>query len=130
MSTLKVNTIQDALGNNPSTAAQLKQGRAKAWVTFNVQSTGINKTIRASYNVDSVTDIATGRFGINFTDEALADANYSFSGNICNDNSTMVTSINVQGDGDFSTSTLDIRCVSPSNSTNDGFTTCITVHGN
>ena len=130
MSTIKVNTIQDASGNNSSTPQQLLKGRAKAWVNFNAQSSGTDKTIRASYNVDSVTDIATGRFAINFTSGALADANYTFSGNVANDNSTMVTSINVQGDGDYSTSTLDIRCVSPSNNTVDRFITCITVHGN
>ena len=130
MSTIKVNTIQDASGNNSSTPQQLLKGRAKAWVNFNAQSSGTDKTIRASYNVDSVTDIATGRFAINFTSGALADANYTFSGNVANDNNTMVTSINVQGDGDYSTSTLDIRCVSPSNNTVDRFITCITVHGN
>ena len=130
MSTIKVNTIQDASGNNSSTPQQLLKGRAKAWVNFNAQSSGTDKTIRASYNVDSVTDIATGRFAINFTSGALADANYTFSGNVANDNSTMVTSINVQGDGDYSTSTLDIRCVSPSNNTVDRFITCITVYGN
>ena len=130
MSTLKVNTIQDASGNNPSTAAQLKQGRAKAWVTFNVQSTGTNKTIRASYNVDSVTDIATGRFAINFTSGALADANYTFSGSVANDNSTMVTFTGIQGDGDHSTSILDIRVITSGNSEVDRFITCVHVHGN
>lgn len=130
MSTLKVNNIQDANGNNPSTAAQLNKGRAKAWVNFDATSSGTNKTIRASYNVDSVTDIATGRFAINFTSGALADANYTFSGNVANDNSTMVTPILVQGDGDYSTSTLDIRVHSGSGSESDRFITCVTVHGN
>ena len=60
MSTLKVNTLQDASGNNPSSTAQLNKGRAKAWVNFDGTSSGTNKTIRASFNVDSVTDINTG----------------------------------------------------------------------
>ena len=130
MSTLKVNTLQDASGNNPSSTAQLNKGRAKAWVNFDGTSSGTNKTIRASYNVDSVTDINTGRFAINFTNGALTDANYCFSANVANDNSTMVTSMGVQGDGDYSTSTLDIRVISGGNSESDRFITCITVHGN
>ena len=130
MSTLKVNNIQDADGNNPSTAAQLNQGRAKAWVNFDATSSGTNKTIRASFNVDSVTDINQGRFAINFTTGALADANYCFSGNVANNNGTMVTFTGIQGDGDYSTSTLDIRVLTENNDEIDRFITCITVHGN
>ena len=130
MSTLKVNTLQDASGNNPSTTAQLNKGRAKAWVNFDATSSGTNKTLRGSYNVDSVTDINTGRFAINFTTGALADANYCFSGSVANDNSTMVTFTGLQGDGDYSTSILDIRVITSGNSEVDRFVTCITVHGN
>ena len=46
---------------------------AKAWVNFNGTGT---VAIRASYNVSSITDIATGIFKVNFT-SALADANYA-----------------------------------------------------
>ena len=130
MSTLKVNTLQDASGNNPSSTAQLNKGRAKAWVNFDGNSSGTNKTIRASYNVDSVTDIATGRFTINFTTGALADANYTFSANFCNDNSTATTNTVVQGDGTYSTSELDIRSVNSSNNPIDKFIVCVVVHGN
>ena len=51
MSTLKVDTIQDASGSNASTTAQIEQGRAKVWVNFNGNSFGI----RDSFNVGSVT---------------------------------------------------------------------------
>ena len=57
MSTLKVNTIQDASGSNSSTAAQIAQGRAKAWVNFNGTGT---IAIRDSFNVSSITDNGTG----------------------------------------------------------------------
>lgn len=45
---------------------------ALAWVNFN----GNNGSIRASYNVTSVTRTATGNYTVTFTN-ALADANYS-----------------------------------------------------
>ena len=62
MSTLKVDTIQDASGSNASTTAQIEQGRAKAWVNFNGNSFGI----RDSFNVGSVTDHGTGQYTVNF----------------------------------------------------------------
>ena len=62
MSTLKVDTIQDASGSNASTTAQIAQGRAKVWVNFNGNSFGI----RDSFNVGSVTDHGTGQYTVNF----------------------------------------------------------------
>ncbi len=47
-------------------------GIAKAWVSF----TGSTGTIRASFNVSSITRNTTGDYNINFTN-AFADANYS-----------------------------------------------------
>ena len=46
---------------------------AKAWVNFNGTGT---VAIRASFNVTSITDNATGAYTVNFTN-ALADANFS-----------------------------------------------------
>ena len=62
MSTLEVDTIQDASGSNASTTAQIEQGRAKVWVNFNGNSFGI----RDSFNVGSVTDHGTGQYTVNF----------------------------------------------------------------
>ena len=73
MSTLKVNTIQDASGNNSSTAEQIAQGRAKAWVNMNAEP---SESIRDSFNVSSFTDNGTGDFVINFA-TALSNANYA-----------------------------------------------------
>ena len=47
----------------------------RAWVNFNGVTTA---TIRASFNVSSVTRNSTGDYTINFT-TAMADANYSYS---------------------------------------------------
>ena len=80
MSTLKVNTIQDASGNNSSTAEQIAQGRCKAWVNFDgtfgtSPFTVGNGGIRTAFNVSSVTDNGTGNYTITFS-SALANANY------------------------------------------------------
>jgi len=53
-------------------------GIGKAWVNFNGVTT---ITIRASFNVSSVTRNATGDYTIAFT-TAMADANYSIVGSI------------------------------------------------
>ena len=47
-------------------------GLAKAWVNFNGTGT---VAIRASFNVSSITDNATGDYTVNFT-TAMVDANY------------------------------------------------------
>jgi len=72
MSEIRVTTLKDTSGGNSSTTEQIASGRAKAWVNFN--GTGA-VAIRANFNVNSITDNATGNYTVNFT-TALADANY------------------------------------------------------
>ena len=71
--TLTIGTLSDGTNSTSTTNAIL--GSAKAWVNFNGVSTA---TVRASYNVSSVTRNATGDYTVNFT-SALADANYAVS---------------------------------------------------
>jgi hypothetical protein len=73
MSTLRVTNVQDTAGANSLTTAQIYNGASKAWVNFNGTGT---VAIRASFNVTSITDNATGNYTVNFT-TALADANYT-----------------------------------------------------
>ena len=69
MSTLRVNTLQDATGSNQPAMV----GAAKAWVNFN----GIGTVaIRESFNVSSITDNGTGDYTVNFTN-AMPDVNYT-----------------------------------------------------
>jgi hypothetical protein len=68
MSTLRVNTLQNAAG----TGQPAMSGAAKAWVNFNGTGT---VAIRAAFNVTSITDNGTGDYTVNFTN-ALEDANY------------------------------------------------------
>tara|TARA_R100001460_G_scaffold2300_3_gene7575 strand:- start:176 stop:547 length:372 start_codon:yes stop_codon:yes gene_type:complete len=72
MSTLKVNTIQNTSGGSSSTPEQIEQGRAKAWVNFDGEST---VAIRDSFNVSSITDNGTGNYFVNFSN-AMANTNY------------------------------------------------------
>jgi hypothetical protein len=72
MSTLKVNTIQDVSGSNSSTPAEVINGRAKAWIKFNGNTTG---AIIASYGISSISNPTTGEYIITFS-TAFANANF------------------------------------------------------
>jgi hypothetical protein len=72
MSTLVAQTISN--GSVSTSSANVIQGSAKAWVCFN----GTNGSIKASYNVSSVTRNTTGDYTLNFTN-ALIDANYALA---------------------------------------------------
>ena len=72
--TLVITTLSD--GTNSTSATNPIQGSAKAWVNFNGVTTA---SIRASYNVSSVTRTATGIYTVSFT-SALADTNYAVIG--------------------------------------------------
>lgn len=61
--------LSTASGSAPSYSA-------RAWVNFNGTGT---IAIRASRNISSITDVATGQYKMNFT-TAMADANYSVEG--------------------------------------------------
>jgi hypothetical protein len=72
--TLTIATLSD--GTNSTSATNLVKAPCVAWVNFNGVTT---VSIRASYNVSSVTRTSSGLYVINFTN-TLADANYSVSG--------------------------------------------------
>ncbi len=71
MSTLKVTNIQ-ATGE---TATRAVSGVAAAWVNFNGTGT---IAIRDSVNVASLTDIGTGQYYANYTNN-MANGDYSFA---------------------------------------------------
>lgn len=70
--TLTIGTLSD--GTNSTSSTNAIMGSAKAWVNFN--GTTSPGTIRASYNVSSVTKVGTGRWTINMP-TAMQDANYA-----------------------------------------------------
>ena len=100
MSTLRVNTIQNASGGSSSTPEQIETGRAKAWANVNGEGT---TSIRESYNFSSVTDNGTGKYTLSFTN-AMTDANYSVVmgvGDINDTNRTMASFSNTVAAGSF-----------------------------
>ena len=71
--TIVCDVISDGAGNSTATDNAI-YGSAKAWVNFGYVSSAI--TIRASYNVSSVTRSGTGLYTVNLTN-ALVDTNYA-----------------------------------------------------
>lgn len=74
--TLVIDTLKSSTTGAPAfqnTSGTEVGQLCKAWINFNGSSTG---AIRASFNVSSLTYLATGQFQINFT-TAMVDANYA-----------------------------------------------------
>jgi len=77
----KLTTIKDTSGNNPSTPAEVAQGRAKVWVNFDGTATTSATDlagVRDSFNVSSVVETASGELTVNFTN-AMSNTNYCVS---------------------------------------------------
>ena len=97
MSTLSVGTIRSTATTPP--VIQNSAGTAigtfcRAWV--NINGTAAPASIRASFNVSSITDNATGDFTVNFT-TAMTDANYAFVTNIEFNNTSFNSGIGTSG---------------------------------
>jgi len=94
-----------------------------AWVNWD-GSTGSGNTIRASYNVSSITRTATGNYTITFS-TALQDANYAFAGSGQNDaiNTNVVTGSTTAR----TTTNLYIVVALPNNSTGNPLTVNVIV---
>lgn len=105
--TLVIDTLADGSGNSASATAAIR-GSAKAWVNFN----GSNGSVRASYNVSSVSRSSTGVYTINFT-TAMTDVNYSVAGNT----SATLAGMNTFTTITFNTTSLVINAVGQSGGT-------------
>jgi len=82
MSTIKANTLLHSDGSTttaPSIPA-LDQRMAKAWVDYDQTA----NNVLDSYNISSVTDVSTGIFRLNFSNN-MASARYACAG-MANDN--------------------------------------------
>ena len=97
---------------------------AKAWVNFN--GTTSPGTIRSSYNVSSVTKNGTGDYTVNFA-TAMADANYSVSGNTSIDYAFVSWIVSI---GTMSSSSVGIGVRNGANNAQDGNPVCVTIFGN
>ena len=74
-SVLNVDTIAAKNGTSPVTLT--KQSAAKSWLNFNASSG--TPTARDSFNLSSITDYATGKFGPTLTN-SMSNTTYSLSG--------------------------------------------------
>ena len=97
MSTLRVNTIQNASGSNASTVDNIQKGIATAWVNFNGGGTLTSTDqsgVRDSFNVAAVIDDGPGRYTITFTNQ-MSSINYvtNISQNFLNNASTNMQSM-------------------------------------
>ena len=122
--TIVADTIQDGAGNSTSMDNAI-YGSAKAWVNFNGTTTA---TIRASYNVSSVTRTGTGQYTISFTN-AMTDANYSIVGltdSQSGDTTNAVVQINTQSVNP-STSSFQIYTVLGNQSVVDRTYVCLSI---
>ena len=132
MSEIRVTTLSDTAGSNSSTAAQIQQGRAKAWVNWNSQGT---VAVRDSFGVNSITDNGGGIFAINFS-PTFSNANYAVSGACGNiNNSTAGTNAYIsllgggKGSGNVFTDRVDILTGYTDNSAVDYPMNMVYVHG-
>ena len=113
MSTLKVTTIQDTSGGNASTSEEINQGRAKAWVNFNLSA----GSIRDDFNISSLDDNGTGLFSVNFS-SAMANANYSTISTASNGTQEELNSGNYNRMGEstaHTSSKFSVACFAPNN---------------
>jgi hypothetical protein len=107
MSTLRVTNIQDTAGGNSLTTAQLYNGSAKAWVSWNGTGAVGNQTLRASFNISSVSKSATALYTVNFT--SLPDANYAMTCGIIQSGSGETGSIIIQSGTVPTASSVSVR---------------------
>ena len=66
----------DVVGEGNSTTTNLQQGLAKQWIKFNQVGGNV---VRDSFNLSSLTDIASAQAGINFTN-SFANDDYAMTG--------------------------------------------------
>ena len=114
MSTLKVDTIQDASG--------VSQFLTKAWVNFNGTGT---VSIRDDGNVSSITDHTTGKYTVN-TSTAMPSANFSANCDGCRQNSDIAL---IAGPVHFAftTTSFRMRTLEYDASSADSLNTCVTI---
>lgn len=104
--TLTLSTISD--GTNSTSATNVVQGSAKAWVQWN----GSTAAIRKAYNVSSITKVTTGEYTVTFTN-AMPDADYVSVGSCSSDSaptqSAMVMDFSGNTNSVFAPTTTAIR---------------------
>ena len=118
MSTVKAANLQNTGSGAPafqnSSGTEIGQ-LCKAWLNFDGSGT---VAIRDSFNVSSITDIATGRYSVHFT-TAFANANYVAAGSGGNLTGTSGNMRSVNRDGEWTTGIAYIRNIENTSTAKD-----------
>lgn len=101
---------------------------ALAWINFNGSGT---VAVRASFNVDSVTDVNQGQYTINF-DTALADDDYvvTVGASLASARVHYAGPLNAGGTYPLTTGDVDIFTVNDAGNAVDGDIVCVSIIGN
>ena len=108
MSTLRVNSLQDASGGSTSSTNAISQGRAKVWASFDGTGT---VSLHDSFNVSALTDTGSGRYKLTFSN-AMSNNNFAAVSNQrldTNGGAPNIVHTGIERD-DCTTTTCGIRC--------------------
>jgi hypothetical protein len=81
MSTIKTNNIANVSGSLSMALSDVYYGNAKAWVIFDGTTNSVgNCDILGGHNVNSVSDLGTGEYQLNFASGAIPYPDYCVTG--------------------------------------------------
>ena len=126
-SELRVNTLNDASGNNSVALATVAEGSAKGWVNFNGTATfnGSDDEIRDSFNITSTIDQGSGDYDFGYTTN-MSNENYAVAG-IANGSGASNAMINL--DGAITSSAVVLRTINTADNRQDSDHVLVVVHG-
>jgi len=107
-SILRVNTLTDASSNNSTAVSTIHQGTTKAWIAHSGYST---PTAEDSFNHASLTDVGTGNYKYNFTNNFRAAKSYTNNGGMAHDSDQLGTYakvVNPINTADILTSSVEV----------------------
>ena len=125
--TLLTDSVQSSTTNTPP---QFNDGNGtqvgtlcRAWVNFNGVTTA---TIRASFNVSSVTRNGTGDYTVNFTN-AMPDANYAYNASSSNYNGNLGVITQLWNTSAPTTNSIRFGTFNNTPGAADGISVCIAI---
>ena len=116
-----VTNLKDASGNNGTTPAQLASGRVQFWCKLNGSGTA---AITDSFNVTSITDIATGNYTVTIATD-MANANWVSFGHAGIAGNTMTTCIDMESSRAMAAGSCSYRITDMAGTTVDATDICI-----
>ena len=120
-SILRVNTLTDASSNNSTAMATINQGTTKAWITHSGYST---PAATDSFNHASLTDVGTGNYKYNFTNNFRAAQAYTNNGGMAHEDDQLGTYAKVMNPintSDILTSSVEVSATYVSASTQGAY---------